>query len=56
MDPVLAGVCMVMSVLGAGLGLFSGLAPGIHVNTLAAMLLASYPSSIRSWTSSRPCS
>ena len=44
MDPVLAGVCMVMSVLGAGLGLFSGLAPGIHVNTLAAMLLASYPS------------
>ena len=44
MDPILAGVCVVMSVLGAGLGLFSGLAPGIHVNTLAAMLLASYPS------------
>lgn len=44
MDSVLAGVCVVMSVLGAGLGLFSGLTPGIHVNTLAAMLLASYPS------------
>lgn len=43
MDPVLIGFCIVMSVAGAGLGLFSGLAPGIHVNTLAAMLLAVHP-------------
>ena len=40
MDPALVGLCIVMSLAGAGLGLFSGLAPGIHVNTLAAMLLA----------------
>ena len=40
MDPALVGLCIVMSLAGAGLGLFSGLAPGIHVNTLAAMLIA----------------
>lgn len=44
MEPLLLGMCMVMAVAGAGLGLFSGLAPGIHVNTLAAMLLTAYPS------------
>lgn len=43
MDPGIVGICLVMSVAGAGLGLFSGLAPGIHVNTLAAMLLAVHP-------------
>ncbi len=32
-----------MAVAGTGLGLFSGIAPGIHVNTLASMLAASYP-------------
>ena len=32
-----------MSLLGAAIGTFSGLVPGIHVNTLAAMLLAGYP-------------
>ena len=41
MDPTLVGFCLAMTLAGAGLGLFSGLAPGIHVNTLAAMLLAS---------------
>ncbi len=40
MDPGLLGACMVMSLVGAGMGLFSGLAPGIHVNTLASLLLA----------------
>ena len=33
-----------MTLAGAGIGLLSGLAPGIHVNTLASMLLMSYPS------------
>ena len=32
-----------MSLLGAAIGTFSGLIPGIHVNTLAAMMLAGYP-------------
>ena len=32
-----------MSVLGAAIGTFTGLVPGIHVNTLAAMMLAGYP-------------
>ena len=32
-----------MSVLGACMGTFSGMIPGIHVNTLAAMMLAGYP-------------
>ena len=32
-----------MSLLGACIGTFSGLVPGIHVNTLAAMMLAGYP-------------
>lgn len=32
-----------MSVIGAAIGTFTGLVPGIHVNTLSAMMLASYP-------------
>ena len=32
-----------MSLLGACIGTFSGLVPGIHVNTLAAIMLAGYP-------------
>ena len=32
-----------MSLLGAAIGTFTGLIPGIHVNTLAAMMLAGYP-------------
>lgn len=39
MEPSLLGICLLMSLAGAGLGLFSGLVPGIHVNTLAAMLV-----------------
>ena len=46
MDPVLVGFCMVMTMAGAGMGLFSGLAPGIHVNTLAAMLLTAHPAMV----------
>ena len=43
MDPTLAVICMGMTLLGCLMGLFSGIVPGIHVNTLAAILLASYP-------------
>ena len=43
MDPALALVCMAASLAGCCLGLLSGMVPGIHVNTLAALLLASYP-------------
>jgi len=32
-----------MSVMGASVGMFSGLVPGIHVNTLASLMLISYP-------------
>ncbi len=44
MDPALALFCVGASLLGCALGVFSGMVPGIHVNTLAAMLLAAYPS------------
>lgn len=43
MDPILTAVFLGMTALGCIMGLFSGLIPGIHVNTLAAILLASYP-------------
>lgn len=43
MDPTLIAACMAMSLLGCALGTFTGIVPGIHVNTLAAMMLASYP-------------
>ncbi|MDN5357374.1 MAG: putative rane protein [Candidatus Methanomethylophilaceae archaeon] len=35
---------LLMSLTGAFMGAFTGLVPGIHVNTLAAIMLASYPS------------
>lgn len=35
---------LLMSVAGSLMGTFTGLVPGIHVNTLAAIMLASYPS------------
>jgi len=35
---------LLMSLAGAFMGAFTGLVPGIHVNTLAAIMLASYPS------------
>lgn len=34
---------LIMSLAGSALGTFTGLVPGIHVNTLAAVMLASYP-------------
>ncbi len=43
MDVLDIAVCALASLAGAGMGTFSGLVPGIHVNTLAAVMLASYP-------------
>ncbi len=43
MDPYVTAICLAAMLAGAGMGLFSGLMPGIHVNTLAAMLVTSYP-------------
>ena len=43
MDPFLAAVCVAASLAGCALGMFTGMVPGIHVNTLAAAMLASYP-------------
>lgn len=43
-DPLSLAFCIVMTLAGSGIGLLSGLAPGIHVNTLSAVLLVVYPS------------
>jgi len=43
-DPIVVAACIALSMAGCLLGIVSGLIPGIHVNTLAALLLASYPS------------
>ena len=43
MEPDIIIFILYMSLLGAGIGTFTGLVPGIHVNTLAAMMLAGYP-------------
>ncbi len=44
MGPDLVVFCILASLAGCALGTFTGLVPGIHVNTLAAMFLAMYPS------------
>lgn len=44
MDPELLLFVVAMSAAGAALGTFTGLVPGIHVNTLAALMLLFYPS------------
>jgi putative membrane protein len=43
MDPLLIMLVSLSSVLGGMFGLLTGLIPGIHVNTLASILLISYP-------------
>lgn len=43
MDPAFLGICMALAAAGCAMGLFSGLVPGIHVNTLAALMLSAYP-------------
>ena len=42
LEIILLVVCM--SAAGASVGMFSGLVPGIHVNTLTAVMLVAYPS------------
>ena len=42
-DPDIICMVAVMSIIGSVIGTVSGLLPGIHVNTLSAMMLASYP-------------
>ena len=44
MDPLTLTAVLAASIGGAGLGLFSGMVPGIHSNTLASMLLVAFPS------------
>ncbi|MDW5563357.1 MAG: tripartite tricarboxylate transporter permease [Methanomassiliicoccus sp.] len=43
MDLLLMMTVLYISLLGAGLGTLTGLAPGVHVNTLALVLVASSP-------------
>ena len=43
MNPEIIFFVMCMSAAGACVGMFSGLVPGIHVNTLASLMLISYP-------------
>ncbi len=43
MDPGLILLCVILSFIGACMGTFSGIVPGIHVNTLASVLLATFP-------------
>jgi len=43
MDPIVLATCLAMTLAGCLMGTFSGIVPGIHVNTLASMMLASYP-------------
>lgn len=43
MDPSLMLSVSLSSLLGGTFGLFTGLVPGIHVNTLASMMLIFYP-------------
>ena len=43
MDPAIVSFVIISSIIGASLGTFTGLVPGIHVNTLASIMLVSYP-------------
>ena len=43
MDPAIVSFVIIASIIGASLGTFTGLMPGIHVNTLASIMLVSYP-------------
>ncbi len=43
MELQLLYLLLCMTLLGAATGIFTGLVPGIHVNTLAVLMLSSYP-------------
>jgi len=42
-DPALIVLAFTTSCLGSVMGVFTGLVPGIHTNTLASMMLVGYP-------------
>ncbi|MBE6528919.1 MAG: hypothetical protein E7Z64_07195 [Thermoplasmata archaeon] len=42
MEPLLIAVCIAFSLMGCLVGFFTGLIPGIHVNTLAALMMIFY--------------
>lgn len=43
MEPLLIVLIILLSAVGAAAGTFTGLVPGIHVNTLASIMLIAYP-------------
>lgn len=43
MGPEIILLVVLASLIGAGIGTFTGLVPGIHVNTLASLMLVLYP-------------
>jgi putative membrane protein len=43
MDPVTIAAVVAFSLAGSLMGTFSGMVPGIHVNTLAALMAATFP-------------
>ncbi len=43
MGPEILLMVLLASVIGAAIGTFTGLVPGIHVNTAAAIMLGAYP-------------
>jgi putative membrane protein len=43
MDLLVIALVIGFSLIGSSLGLFTGLVPGIHVNTLASLMLIAYP-------------
>ena len=44
MEPLVIAMCVLFSLIGCAIGTLTGVIPGIHVNTLATILLAAYPS------------
>ena len=43
MGPQLLAIVLTASIVGAAMGTFSGLVPGVHVNAMAMLLVSSYP-------------
>ena len=43
MGPEIILLVIIASILGSAIGTFTGLVPGIHVNTLASLMLIAYP-------------
>ena len=43
MGPEIIALVLAAGIIGAAIGTFTGIVPGIHVNTAATVLLGSYP-------------